>query len=121
MADFSRSFIHKRTARFYDRASLGNQPQALNRDMESVLLTLKGRSERGKEPSMGRFGLSDRIVRCRSLCGSFRKKCTAAARKNCKSSRAEEMCEVTFDVGVSITQRTHVLSQAELFFTKCAA
>jgi len=87
--------------------------------MESDFLTLKGESERGKKLSMRRFGPSKRNTRCRNLCWSTQEGRAPAVRRYCDPSRAQEVCEVTFDAGVSITQRAYVLSQSELFCEMC--
>ena len=68
---------------------------------------------------MRRFGSSKRIPRCRSLYDAINGGCIGAASAKCELYPAQEVCEVSFESGVSATQRTFVLSQADLFCRMC--
>ena len=86
--------------------------------MAGVILTVEDKPERwAKETCMRWFGLPRRITRCRNLHGAIDGGCTEVVSARCEPYPAQS--EVTFESGVSATQRAYVLSQADLFCRMC--
>lgn len=70
---------------------------------------------------MRRFNLQNRMRRCRNLYGAGESICVGAVGVQRERNPCPEVCEVTFEPGISARQRAYILDCDDLYCRMCGA